>query len=699
MKRKLFLTVVAMIIFTVALAICASASYNISESVTLDSGVSVNLYDENGNALVWYYDGTTLKSKTLSEALTVGNDGKFTLKDISASSVAVFNLQDDSFSTMFDVVPKIFNFTFEKSEKIEYIYLADEVESFGAWYTFSKCTKLKVFDISVNSNLKSFGQYAFHNSTALKELYIPALVEALPDSNNSGVGLVSGCTALEKVVFGDMETITSVPTGTFYGTTGLKEITLPNSITYIGGGAFRNSGIVNSPFTKDSRCTTFGQYCFRNCDSLKNIIIPATLTTIEAPNYADYGPFAECEEIEFVTFGTSATMTRIPAHLFSRSNIKNITIPEGIETIGRRAFYSCTSLTEVKLPNSLISAEERVFESCKNLTKIIFGASFECVTTTVPNDNHSFTNAASSLAEIYIPASFFATPLETKVHLGYVFAGGGHVKYFYTGTTEQAAQMVANFKASATNTSSNGNFLSAKIISWDEYSLNTDSYATGDYIICGYNACDAFYNGVHEADNNTCVINCSQCNTYGVAEKNPAHNESVLFTYANGYHNEGIKTVGCTNEGCKHAFTEEAKALFECCGYSMPVDDADSIAIGFVINNDAIEEYEKATGRTVKYGAFAASQNKINNNDIFNENGATAPNVVVAEIAKNEYTMFDLVLSGFNDTNKNAMLAIGAYAKVTDGESTEYAYMQPGTPNENEKYCFVSYNDVLNSTK
>ena len=29
------------------------------------------------------------------------------------------------------------------------------------------------------------------------------------------------------------------------------------------------------------------------------------------------------------------------------------------------------------------------------------------------------------------------------------------------------------------------------------------------------------------------------------------------------------------------------------------------------------------------------------------------------------------------------------------GETTEYSYMQFGTPAENEKYCFVSYNDIV----
>ena len=32
---------------------------------------------------------------------------------------------------------------------------------------------------------------------------------------------------------------------------------------------------------------------------------------------------------------------------------------------------------------------------------------------------------------------------------------------------------------------------------------------------------------------------------------------------------------------------------------------------------------------------------------------------------------------------------------VTDGETTGYSYLQFGTPNENEKYCFVSYNDII----
>ena len=37
---------------------------------------------------------------------------------------------------------------------------------------------------------------------------------------------------------------------------------------------------------------------------------------------------------------------------------------------------------------------------------------------------------------------------------------------------------------------------------------------------------------------------------------------------------------------------------------------------------------------------------------------------------------------------------MGAYVITTDDESTEYSYLQGDTPNEGEKYFFVSYNDV-----
>ncbi|MBQ8146558.1 MAG: hypothetical protein IJ039_07210, partial [Clostridia bacterium] len=82
---------------------------------------------------------------------------------------------------------------------------------------------------------------------------------------------------------------------------------------------------------------------------------------------------------------------------------------------------------------------------------------------------------------------------------------------------------------------------------------------------------------------------------------------------------------------------------------------------------------------------------------IFGEDGTPATGVISAEITNYSFVAFDLKVIGFTDTQKDTKLAMGAYVVVTDGKTTEYSYMQDGTPNENEKYCFVSYNDVVNS--
>ena len=60
-----------------------------------------------------------------------------------------------------------------------------------------------------------------------------------------------------------------------------------------------------------------------------------------------------------------------------------------------------------------------------------------------------------------------------------------------------------------------------------------------------------------------------------------------------------------------------------------------------------------------------------------------------------QFVAFELKIVGFADNQKDVKLALGAYVAVTDGETTEYSYMQVGSLGENEKYCFVSYNDIV----
>ena len=80
------------------------------------------------------------------------------------------------------------------------------------------------------------------------------------------------------------------------------------------------------------------------------------------------------------------------------SSLKSVTIPDSVTSIGRYAFESCTSLTSVTIPDSVTSIGRYAFESCTSLTSV-----------TIPDSVTSIGNGAfywcTSLTGVTIPDS------------------------------------------------------------------------------------------------------------------------------------------------------------------------------------------------------------------------------------------------------------------------------------------------------
>ena len=114
-------------------------------------------------------------------------------------------------------------------------------------------------------------------------------------------------------------------------------------------------------------------------------------------------------------------VTSIGEYAFYDSGIKNITIPNRVESIGKDAFKYCRSLESIDIPNSVTSIGEDAFRECIGITSVTIGSGltniyegtfYYCTSlssVTIGNNVTSIGNSAfnscSGLTSITIPDS------------------------------------------------------------------------------------------------------------------------------------------------------------------------------------------------------------------------------------------------------------------------------------------------------
>ena len=119
----------------------------------------------------------------------------------------------------------------------------------------------------------------------------------------------------------------------------LTSVTIPNSVTTIGGYAFKDCSALTS-VTIPNSVTIIGWSTFKDCSALTSVTIPNSVTTIA------WKAFDGCSALTSVTIPNS--VTRIDNEAFSEcTNLQKVNIGNSVKTMGRRAFYNCTSITQI----------------------------------------------------------------------------------------------------------------------------------------------------------------------------------------------------------------------------------------------------------------------------------------------------------------------------------------------------------------
>ncbi|XFA99145.1 leucine-rich repeat protein [Candidatus Izemoplasma sp. B36] len=152
-------------------------------------------------------------------------------------------------------------------------------------------------------------------------------------------------------------TVNRIPRGLFYQNLEIVSVFIPNSIQTIAGYSFYNVPNMHTViFEEGIQIDSIESNAFYACASLKNIIIPNTVTLIEEYAFASSGvegiiipnnvitieeyAFQNCSSLYSLYFEKESSVYEIGFHAFYATKLRNVVIPLSVTTIGERAFYS-----------------------------------------------------------------------------------------------------------------------------------------------------------------------------------------------------------------------------------------------------------------------------------------------------------------------------------------------------------------------
>lgn len=165
---------------------------------------------------------------------------------------------------------------------------------------------------------------------------------------------------------GTVYTVTEIKYWAFMECAELTSVTIPGSVTYIGGSAFADcTGLASVNISHG--LTTIGGGAFSGCTGLTSLTIPDSVTWIGG------SAFSGC------------------------TGLTSVTLPNSLIWIGGEAFSKCTGLTSITIPSKVTSIGDWAFADCTGLTSITI-----CAETPPTIYSETYKNVPTNVV-MYIP--------------------------------------------------------------------------------------------------------------------------------------------------------------------------------------------------------------------------------------------------------------------------------------------------------
>ncbi|MBQ7907628.1 MAG: leucine-rich repeat domain-containing protein [Clostridia bacterium] len=548
-------------------------------------------------------------------------------------------------------------------------------------WTFNNCSALieVIFEKGSQAEIISFAR-----CTKLERINI----EDLTNLKRLGDGCFSGCTSLQFTNFDLTHTkLETIGSSAFLGCTWLQALALPDTVTTFGYECFGSctNMYFASDYLPESLTSIKGRF-LKYCKNINNtLIFPEGFTAFETGDGIFEGMTVKADSnnkryFNLVFLGDMTSVQLTGGSISSWANTTTLYFAKNEATdVNGRIVQGYTDTNGQKYYLCCDSEKNAIY------TEKTGGSLTLNMSNNNPNNETSYTPSTGSDGNRY-----------NKIGDGspsFVFCGGESVEQIFwarNGSTSMGYQIFYTtpyeYDMNA-HTTEDEHFCSRKQV--QKQNCGYDGIFNVQCIVCDkldQTITPATGNHIYTADNDcTTAETCTTCLLVVVDSK--THDIKTVIEYLTGYLNNGNVSECCANDGCTIMNCEyTCPPIFVNNGYSY----SDSAVLqGFVVNNDALEAYEK-TGKAVKYGLVVASVAKLGEtNTLFDGTTLKTGAFSVSFDDKRQYSIFEMQVTGLTTTEYKALdLFVCAYVIEND----TVTYISNGA--ESTTVDPVSHNDL-----